>query len=177
MLLYGKVGNSRRRRHGPSIQSAWNLRASEAIYPMARWMIASGSILILRVRVQRIHELTQDYVHLPNRKGELVPLSHCQRKDNPKKRKSDLPRASLSQASVLCRGLLQHLGLACQGRKNKLGRLGGPRNDCALNRTRPALSTMPFSETIFRCAIALSFSHNSGNPQVDNDALCSEDCT
>ena len=49
----------------------------------------------LGVHVQRIHELKQNHVHLPNKKGQLMPLAHCQRKDNPQKCKSDFPRALL----------------------------------------------------------------------------------
>ena len=41
--------------------------------------------------VQRIQEKKQHHVHVFNAKGERVPLSHCQRADDPRKCNSDFP--------------------------------------------------------------------------------------
>ena len=63
--------------------------------------------------VQQIREMKQHHIHLPNEKGERVPLTHCRRPDDPTKCKGDFPRTSwlISEAVVLCRGLLNRLYL------------------------------------------------------------------
>ena len=80
-------------------------------------------------------------MHTLNSKGERVPLTHCRRPDDPKKRKSDLPGNLwlIDKAVVLCHGLLKRMGMACSGRRNKLGSLHGPQNEESLNGTHPVL--------------------------------------
>ena len=127
----------------------------------------------LRVHVQQVHEMKQHHVHLPNSKGDLVPLAHCQRKDNPLKCKSDFPRSLLQHAAVLCQGLFHKLGLPTSGRRNKLGGLGGPRNDPMLNGTHPVLSAMPFSQTNSDVQLPYRFPITEESHASD---LCSEGC-
>ena len=127
----------------------------------------------LREHVQRVHELKQNHVHLPNKKGDLVPLAHCQRKDNPQKCKSDFPRGLLKRAVVLCRGLLQQLGLPICGRKNRVGSLGGPRNEAMINGTHSLLSAMPFSQTNSDVQLPYRFP-TTGDSHADD--LCSSQC-
>ena len=96
----------------------------------------------LQSHVQRLQELKQHHVHTINVKtGQREPLTHCRRKDNPKLCKSDFPRTLwlIQEAVVLCRGLLRRMGMACQGRRSKLGSLHGPMNEENLNATHPAL--------------------------------------
>ena len=91
--------------------------------------------------VQELQELKQHHVHVLNDKGERVPLTHCRRPDNPSKCKSDFPRTKwlIDKAVVLCQGLLQRMGMACSGRKSKLGGLHGPMNHESLSGTSPAM--------------------------------------
>jgi len=91
--------------------------------------------------VQQIQEMKQHHIHLPNEKGEKVPLTHCRRPDDPTKCKSDFPRTSwlIEEAVVLCRGLLERMGLASTGRRSKLGSLHGPMNHESLNGSANAL--------------------------------------
>ena len=91
--------------------------------------------------VQQIQEMKQHHIHLPNEKGEKVPLTHCRRPDDPTKCKSDFPRTSwlIEEAVVSCRGLLERMGLASTGRRSKLGSLHGPMNHESLNGSANAL--------------------------------------
>ena len=71
-----------------------------------------------------------------------MPLTHCRRPDNPNKCcKSEFPRTSwlIDRAVVLCHGLLSRMGLACAGRRSKLGSLHGPINHEYLNGTSSAM--------------------------------------
>ena len=91
--------------------------------------------------VEQLQQLKQHHVHLPNDKGERVPLTHCRRPDNPNKCKGDFPRTHwlILKAVVLCKGLLQRMGMAACGRRSKLGSLHGPMNHESLNGTSPAM--------------------------------------
>ena len=91
--------------------------------------------------VQTIQELKQHHIHLPNEKGERVPLTHCKRPDNPMKCKGDFPRKSwlTDKAVVLCKGLLDRMGLPSCRRRSKLGSLHDPMNHDWLNGTASVL--------------------------------------
>jgi hypothetical protein len=96
----------------------------------------------LAKHVQSVQEHRQHHVHLPDPKtGEPMPLTHCQRRDNPKLCKGDFPRSRwlIEQPVVLCKGLLERMGMAVSGRKNKLGGLHGPMNHDSVNGTHPAM--------------------------------------
>lgn len=95
----------------------------------------------LAEHVQELQELKQHHVHLPNEKGERVPLTHCRRSDNPNKCKGDFPRTHwlINEAVVLCPGLLKRMGMASSGRRSKLGSLHGPMNHENLNGTSAAM--------------------------------------
>ena len=90
----------------------------------------------------RIQEFKQHHVHIwDEAKNMYVPLEHCRRKDKKDQCKSDFPRTLwlIQDAVVLCRGLLRKMGMACQGRRSKLGSLHGPMNEENVNVTHPAL--------------------------------------
>lgn len=96
--------------------------------------------------VQTLQELKQNHVHVPNAKGERVPLAHCRRADNPKLCKGDFPRKKwlIEKPAVLCPGLLRRMEMPASGRRNFIGGLHGPMNDDSLNGTHPAfLSAAP----------------------------------
>lgn len=95
----------------------------------------------LGVHVQELQEYKQHHVHLPNEKGERVPLTHCRRPDNPSKCKSDFPRTLqlIERAVVLCHGLLAKMSMPSCGRRSKLGSLHGPMNQENLNGTASAM--------------------------------------
>ena len=88
-----------------------------------------------------IQEHRQHHIHIPNEKGERLPLTHCRRKDNPKVCKADFPRTKWLTASpvVLCKCLLDEMGMPSSGRRNKIGSLHGPMNNEWLNGTPPAM--------------------------------------
>ena len=73
--------------------------------------------------------------------GERKPLAGCQKKDRPGECKSDFPRVRwlCADAIVLCPCALALHGFADGGRKNRLGALFGPCNNCWLNGCHPAL--------------------------------------
>ena len=82
------------------------------------------------------------HVHILNEETkERMLVMHCRRKDNPKLCKSDLPRTRwlCEKAMVLCKGLLEEMGMASSGRRSKLCSLHGPMNEENLNGTHPAL--------------------------------------
>ena len=85
----------------------------------------------LKQHVQRIQEMKQNHVHVLNAQGESLPLTHCQRADDPKKCKGDFPRTRwlIDKAVILCQGLMYKMGMPMGGRRNKLGSLHGPRNE------------------------------------------------
>ena len=93
--------------------------------------------------VQCIQECRQHHVHLPDPKtGERVPLTHCQRKDNPKLCKGNYPKKATpdeTKAVVLCKGLLESLGLPSSGKRNQMGSMYGPRVDAYVNGGHPAM--------------------------------------
>jgi len=92
--------------------------------------------------VQRLQELKQHHVHLPDAEtGERQPLTHCRRPDNPKACKADFPRTEwlVDTAVVLCPGLIRRFGMPLTGRRSKLGSLHGPMNHAWLNGTHPAM--------------------------------------
>ena len=91
--------------------------------------------------VQRVQEMKQHHVHTLNAKGERVPLTHCRRVDNPNKCRGDFPRTHwlIEKGVVLCKGIMQRMGMSLGGKKNKLGSLHGPRNEENLNGSHPAL--------------------------------------
>ena len=92
--------------------------------------------------VQRLQELKQHHVHLPNAEtGEREPLTHCRRPDNLKACKADFPRShwAVDKAVVLCPGLIRRFGMPLAGRRNKLGSMHGPLNNEWLNGTHPAM--------------------------------------
>ena len=96
----------------------------------------------LQVDVQRLQEQKQHHVHIYNEETkQRMPLMHCQRKDNPKLCKSDFPRTRwlCEKAMVLCKGLLEEMGMALSGRRSKLCSLHGPMNEEHLNGTHPAV--------------------------------------
>ena len=80
-------------------------------------------------------------MHVLNKHQERVPLSHCQRPDNPLLCKADFPRLNeiCDETLLLCPGLLKTRDLQGSGRRNKLGCLIGPRNHEYLNGTSAAL--------------------------------------
>ena len=80
-------------------------------------------------------------MHTINAKGERVPLTHCRRPDDPRKCKGDFPRTLwlIDKAVIPCQGLLKRMGMACSGRRNKLGSLHGPQNEENVNGTHPVL--------------------------------------
>ena len=96
----------------------------------------------LCMHVDRIAQLKQHHVHVRNSKGERVPLTHCQRADDPRKCKGDFPRTAwfIETPVVLCPGLMQRMNLPTGGRRNRLGSLHGPRNEANYNGTSPALT-------------------------------------
>ena len=68
-------------------------------------------------------------------------LEHCKRKDKKNECKNHFPRTTwlIDKAVVLCKGLLQRMGMPHQGRKNMIGALHGPMNEANLNGTHPAM--------------------------------------
>ena len=95
----------------------------------------------LRDHTQIIQEHRQHHIHIPNEKGERVPLTHCRRKDNPQECKADFPRTKwlIDKPVVLCKCLLDNMGMPSSGRRNKIGSLHGPMNHEWLNGTHPAM--------------------------------------
>ena len=161
-------------------EDAWPEYEESLVLLSKRAYLADGNMddqkwrdTYLRDHVQRVHELKQNHVHLPNQKGEMMPLAHCQRKDNPHKCKSDFPRKELKRAVVLCPGLLQELGLPTCGRKNRVGSLGGPRNESMINGTHSLLSAMPFSQTNSDVQLPYRF---PTTVESHADDLCSSQC-
>ena len=73
----------------------------------------------LKEHVQDIQERKQHHVHTLNSKGERVPLTHCRRTDNPNKCRGDSPRTHwiIEKAVVLCKGLMQRMGMSLGGKK------------------------------------------------------------
>ena len=134
-------------------ESAWPEYAesleciSKRAYLRSSMGAAAWRDIYLGQHVQRIQELKQNHVHVLNAKGERVPLTHCQRKDNPQKCKSDFPRTAwmIDKAVVLCQGLMRRMGMPLGGRRNKLGSLHGPRNEESVNGAHPAMAS--FLET------------------------------
>ena len=101
--------------------------------------------------VQPVQEMKQHHVHTLNGKGERVPLTHCRRADDPSKCKGDFPRTKwiISEAVVLCPGLVNKMGMASSGRRNRVGALQGPQNDEYLNGTHPAMSVaLPYNSDV-----------------------------
>ena len=116
--------------------------------------------------------MKQHHIHLPNEKGERVPLTHCRRPDDPTKCKSDFPRTNwlIEEAVVLCHGLLEKMGLASSGRRNKLGSLHGPMNHDSLNGSASALlSVQQFNSDVqipYRLPVC----------ETTHSRLCCKDC-
>ena len=99
----------------------------------------------LKEHVQTIQEMKQHHVHTFNSKGERVPLTHCRRADNPNKCRADFPRTHwlIKKGVVLCKGIMQRMGMSLGGKKNKLGSSHGPRTEENPNGTHPALCASP----------------------------------
>ena len=96
----------------------------------------------LEQHVQSVQEYKQNHVHLYNEETKSrVPLTHCQREDNPKLCKADFPRTRwlIDRAVVLCQGIIERMGMALFGRRSKLGSLHGPMNHETLNGTHGAM--------------------------------------
>ena len=137
--------------------------------------VAQGQEWLLNyvTHVQELQEHKQHHVHPPNDKGERVPLTHCKRKDNPTLCKSEFPRTLwlIDQAVVLCKGLLQKMGMACSGRRSKLGSMHGPMNNEWLNGTSPAmLAVQQFNSDIqlpYRFPVT---------PETHSELCCEECC-
>jgi len=113
-----------------------SLSTTERIVEGNQWLEAYEK------HVQEIQEFKQHHIHLPTGpKGELMPLTHCRRADNPALCKSDFPRLKwlIGKAVVLCQGLLERMGMAVTGRRSKLGSLHGPMNHESLNGAAPAM--------------------------------------
>jgi hypothetical protein len=74
----------------------------------------------LHQHVQGLQELKQHHVHLwdPD-KQEYVVLDHCRSKTNKNECKSHFPRIKwlIEKGAVLCKGLLQRMGMPSTGRK------------------------------------------------------------
>ena len=105
----------------------------------------------LKDYVQPVQEMKQNHVHTLNAKGERMPLTHCRRPDDPTKCKADFPRTKwiISDAVVLCRGLMAKMGMACGGRRNRIGSLQGPQNDESINGTHPAMTVaLPYNSDV-----------------------------
>ena len=80
-----------------------------------------------------------------------MPLTHCRRNDDSTKCKRDFPRTKwiISDAVVLCKGLLAKVGMACGGRRNRVGSLQGPQNEENINGTHPAMSVaLPYNSDV-----------------------------
>ena len=168
----GGADSSKQRRIGPSIKKAGKLLSSfrsllKSVDPRA-WRDA-----YLRQYVQPIQEMKQNHVHTLNAKGERVPLTHCRRSDDPTKCKGDFPRTKwiISDAVVLCQGLMKKMGMPCGGRRNRLGSLHGPQNEESLNGTHPAMTVaLPYNSRVqlpYRLPICSS-THATKH--------CAEDC-
>ena len=91
--------------------------------------------------VQQKQEHRQHHIHIPNDDGTRIPLAHCRHIDNPKLCKSEFPRTKwlTEKPVVLCKCILNKMGLPASGRRNKLGSLHGPMNNEWLNGTHPAM--------------------------------------
>ena len=101
-----------------------------------------------------------------------MPLSHCQRADNPKKCKGDFPRAWLvEQPVVLCPGLMRRWDMALGGRRNRPGSLHGPRNEENVNATHPALAA--FLQTNSDVQLPYRFAITAGTHAAEE---CQEAC-
>ena len=84
----------------------------------------------------------QHHVHVFNEETQRrEPLQACRRKDDPTSCKSNFPRTSwlIDRAVVLCRGLIQKLGMTLTGRQSMLGAMHGPMNEASQNGTHPAM--------------------------------------
>ena len=67
--------------------------------------------------VQQVQEMKQHHVHTLNGEGECVPLTHCNRLDNPKLCKAGFPRKDrlIDKPVILCPGLLHHMNMPSRG--------------------------------------------------------------
>eukprot|EP00973_Karenia_brevis_P094894 12424724-Karenia_brevis.AAC.1 len=115
--------------------------------------------------------MKQNRVHTVNAKGECVPLLQCRRPDDPTKGKGDFRcKWLISQAVVLCNGLLKMMDMPSSGRRNKLGSFHGPQNGNNLNGTHPALSACLQCNSDVRLPYRLPICDQSHSP------LCRENC-
>ena len=83
----------------------------------------------LGVWVQKGQEFRQNHVHQwSKRLQRVVPLAHCQRKDDMTQCKSFFPRTSwlIDRAVVLCEGFLRKRDMPRAGGRNMTGCLHGP---------------------------------------------------
>ena len=79
-----------------------------------------------RFDVHRIQECRQHHVHIPDEEGNRKPLTHCKRKDGPRKCKANFPKSGemcLTQPAVICRGLAAKCDLPVKGARNAFGLL------------------------------------------------------
>ena len=96
----------------------------------------------LEKHVQQLQEFKQHHVHIwDDDKKEYVVLEHCKSKDKKNECKSHFPRTTwlIETCVVLCKGLLQQMGMPSSGRKNLIGGLHGPMNEANINGTHPAM--------------------------------------
>ena len=88
------------------------------------------------MHVQRRQEMRQNHVHVWNDKSKCkMPLTHCQKADNPMKCKAFFPRTKwlVEKTLVLCKAFLKKRDMPYTGKKKIVGSLHGPMNDESLN--------------------------------------------
>ena len=60
--------------------------------------------------IQAVQERRQHHVHIVDQHGERQPLTHCRRKEDPKKCKANFPKTGelvLTEPAVVCKGLAE----------------------------------------------------------------------
>ena len=92
--------------------------------------------------VQKGQAYRQNHVHQwSKRLRRIIPLAHCQKKDDITQCKSFFPRTSwlIDKAVVLCQGFLGARDMPRAGRRNMTGCLRGPMNEDSLNGILPPM--------------------------------------
>ena len=128
----------------------------------------------LQEHVQAVQEHRQHHVHIWNdKKGMYMPLTHCQRKDDPTKCKADFPRTRwlVDRLVILCPGLCNQMGMQATGRRSKLGSLHGPMNHESLNGSHPAMLAAQVNNSDVQLPYRFPIT-----PETHNDDICKENC-
>ncbi|CAE7244158.1 pfh1 [Symbiodinium natans] len=130
--------------------------------------------LYLNEDVEKLQQLKQHHVHLPNTPdGPRMPLRHCRDPKDSTKCKAGFPRDKrLTEKSVLiCKGLAENMGMPTKGKRSALGLLWGPCNDADLNGTHPAMLAA------LRCNSDVQVPYRFPITQQFHDpACCNENC-